>query len=66
MDLLNLTETEGPLREANSNESELYLKGNAYYFDVVEYWSSFEWNKHRCTYVHLLNLLDDLHYSMYK
>ena len=36
MDLFNLTETEGPLIDANSNGSELYLEGNANYFDVME------------------------------
>ena len=36
MDLLNLTETEGPLIEANSSESESHLGGNVNYFDVME------------------------------
>ena len=36
MDLFNLTETERPLMEANSNESESHFKGNVNYFDVME------------------------------
>ena len=36
------------------------------WLDMLNIEGSFEWNKHRCTYVHLLDLLDDLHYSMYK
>ena len=36
MNIFNLTETKGPLIEANSNGSELYLEGNADYFDVME------------------------------
>ena len=36
MDLLNLTETEGPLIEANSSESESHLGGNVNCFDFME------------------------------
>ena len=36
MDLFNLAETEGPLIEANSKESESHLEGNVKYFDVME------------------------------
>ena len=36
MDLFNLTETERPLMEANSNKSESHFKENVNYFDVME------------------------------
>ena len=36
MDLFSLTETEGPLMEVNSNESESQFKRDVNYFDVME------------------------------